>query len=423
MKPVSILYLLALLAVLSRAQTVPFVVDDLSKTATNSLGYYHGGSGVTYAAGTATVSSTGYFGTSFSGDAGVCYDMTGKAVYFEYTPTSARQAVNVYFGQRDAKCASWAVNSAAVSIVGPATVARAAATIPMSQFGLADPKRADGVTFDGPIKIHLVKVIADPAVATTTTTTTAVTSTAPQPTSGVSTSVYPAPVANPLTFRPVASLAGGTFVKDEWGMYMSCGKPGAFAYTLDDGPSPLTPGILASLAKANMKATFFMVGANINSYRSIAQQVHAAGHQLAAHSQTHADLATLTATQVRSEVNGSNQAIKSIVGYTPRFFRPPYGSVNANVMSILHNEFKFRVIYWSLDSQDWQTATTEDGIVKYFDTELAKSPAKSNSHIALSHDIQQKTANVIDRTLPLLAKYGYVQVPLYQCLNEKGYNN
>src|SRR5687768_7615327 len=63
---------------------------------------------------------------------------------------------------------------------------------------------------------------------------------------------------------------------------------GTIALTFDDGPSPIyTPQILAILKKYNIKATFFVVGANANLYPDMIRKIHADGHVIASHSQTH----------------------------------------------------------------------------------------------------------------------------------------
>jgi peptidoglycan/xylan/chitin deacetylase (PgdA/CDA1 family) len=44
-------------------------------------------------------------------------------------------------------------------------------------------------------------------------------------------------------------------------------------------------------------------------------------------------------------------ALKKILGIKPRFFRPPYGSYNNQVLEIL-KEYNYEVITWNVDAGD-----------------------------------------------------------------------
>src|SRR3990167_10531443 len=78
---------------------------------------------------------------------------------------------------------------------------------------------------------------------------------------------------------------------------------GTVALTFDDGPSEIyTPQILAILKKYNIKATFFMVGANAKQHPDLVKQVLADGHAINSHSQTHPLLTKLNDKQLNWEV-------------------------------------------------------------------------------------------------------------------------
>src|SRR5699024_8465183 len=67
------------------------------------------------------------------------------------------------------------------------------------------------------------------------------------------------------------------------------------ALTFDDGPSSeVTPRVLNTLKEYNAKATFFMIGTQTEYYPHLIQEVAAAGHEVANHSQTHPDLTKLS---------------------------------------------------------------------------------------------------------------------------------
>jgi peptidoglycan/xylan/chitin deacetylase (PgdA/CDA1 family) len=56
------------------------------------------------------------------------------------------------------------------------------------------------------------------------------------------------------------------------------------AVTFDDGPDPdATPDVLDALDSAGMKATFFLVGEQVEAHPDLAREVAERGHEIAAH--------------------------------------------------------------------------------------------------------------------------------------------
>lgn len=108
--------------------------------------------------------------------------------------------------------------------------------------------------------------------------------------------------------------------------------PGTVALTFDDGPNPtFTPQILAILKKYEIKATFFVVGANAKLYPDLIKQIHDQGHVIASHTQTHAMLTKLSEGQLKTEISQPSVIIAGIVGIKPKCLRYPYGASNTHV--------------------------------------------------------------------------------------------
>ena len=60
------------------------------------------------------------------------------------------------------------------------------------------------------------------------------------------------------------------------------------ALTFDDGPDPVyTPMILDGLEKRDVKATFFLMGKQVELYPDIVKEMYEDGHQLGNHSYSH----------------------------------------------------------------------------------------------------------------------------------------
>src|SRR3712207_2867320 len=99
------------------------------------------------------------------------------------------------------------------------------------------------------------------------------------------------------------------------------------ALTFDDGPSPRwTPQVLDILRARGVKATFFVIGANVAAHPQIARRIVAEGHLIANHSYSHPNFDTLSSAAQASEIDRTTQAIRNATGVRPCFFRGPGGS-------------------------------------------------------------------------------------------------
>jgi peptidoglycan-N-acetylglucosamine deacetylase len=98
------------------------------------------------------------------------------------------------------------------------------------------------------------------------------------------------------------------------------------ALTFDDGPIPnATSEILNVLDEMHVKATFFVIGAELERNMSEGRKIVAAGHELGNHSYSHTRMILVTPDFVRQEVEKTDQLIRE-AGYTGEInFRPPFG--------------------------------------------------------------------------------------------------
>jgi peptidoglycan/xylan/chitin deacetylase (PgdA/CDA1 family) len=107
---------------------------------------------------------------------------------------------------------------------------------------------------------------------------------------------------------------------------------GRVAVTFDDGPSePWTGAILDILAREQVRATFFVVGVNVERHPALARRIVAEGHVIANH--THHHLYTLTmlpGTTFDRELREGAAAIQAATGRDPRLVRWPVGVVKGN---------------------------------------------------------------------------------------------
>jgi peptidoglycan/xylan/chitin deacetylase (PgdA/CDA1 family) len=128
------------------------------------------------------------------------------------------------------------------------------------------------------------------------------------------------------------------------------------ALTFDDGPDPTsTPDVLRLLARYDVKATFFMVGAAAYRHPDLVRQVAEAGHVIANHSWDHSSFVTLSGRQRRTQIRACQRVIKP---YGVRLFRPPFGRQNV-AARMDARLLRYQVIAWSLTVEDWHDGDAE----------------------------------------------------------------
>ncbi|KAI0129618.1 hypothetical protein BJ170DRAFT_282431 [Xylariales sp. AK1849] len=198
----------------------------------------------------------------------------------------------------------------------------------------------------------------------------------------------------------------------------SCTKPGLFALTFDDGPYIYTEQLLDTLAASGVKSTFFLNGQNwasIYDYTSVVARMDAEGHQIASHTWDHADLTTLDAAGITSEMTKLENAVASIIGKVPTYMRPPYLSTNALVLSTLGG-LGYHVINLSIDTKDYENdSPSQIGVaISNFEAGLA-----AGGTISLEHDVYQNTVTtLVPKAIQDIKAKGLRAVTVGECLGD-----
>jgi peptidoglycan-N-acetylglucosamine deacetylase len=132
--------------------------------------------------------------------------------------------------------------------------------------------------------------------------------------------------------------------------------------TFDDGPHAQgTPAVLELLREADLQATFFLVGEQVERWPQLAAEIASAGHEVALHCHRHRCLLRLTPRQVRDDLLRAQAAIAEATGQFPRRYRPPYGIFNAAALA-LARAHGWEPFLWSRNGRDWQRRATADSI-------------------------------------------------------------
>ena len=137
-----------------------------------------------------------------------------------------------------------------------------------------------------------------------------------------------------------------------------------YALTFDDGPHTQgTPAVLEVLARTGTRATFFLVGEQVQRNPALAREVLAAGHGIGLHCHRHRNLLRLGPRQVREDIERARAAIEDATGASPALYRPPYGLPNAAALCLASRR-GWRTLLWSHWGRDWEARATPESIAR-----------------------------------------------------------
>lgn len=168
------------------------------------------------------------------------------------------------------------------------------------------------------------------------------------------------------------------------------------ALTFDDGPNANTSRVLDILEKYNVKATFFVLGTNIEGYEDTILRMKELGMEIGNHMYSHKLMTRLTEEEITLEIKKVDDLVFDIINRYPSLIRPSYGTSNKRMLKIIDRP----VIIWDIDTLDWKYHNSTRISNKILDK-------VSDGDIVLMHDIYSATANSLEITIPKLLDKGY----------------
>lgn len=198
---------------------------------------------------------------------------------------------------------------------------------------------------------------------------------------------------------------------DEDGKYDETKQRPMIALTFDDGPGEYTEELLNCLVENNAKATFFMLGQNVEAYPEIAKELSDAGMELGNHSYSHPDLVTIGAEAAAQQVSNTDAALKAATGFEATVMRPPGGSFNDSVKAAIDHP----LIIWSIDTRDWATKSEDQTYQVVMDN-------AQDGSVVLMHDIHEWSVKAAIRMIPDLIAKGFKLVTVSELAEAKGKN-
>lgn len=216
------------------------------------------------------------------------------------------------------------------------------------------------------------------------------------------------------TAAPAAPSPGPVPPADAVAVVTTCAVPGTVAITFDDGAYVDHAAIAAAFTAAGGRVTFFLNGLNWACIYDRAEAIKAAydgGHQIASHTWSHPDMATLTAAGVADEMDKLTVAFRRILGARPVMMRPPFGSYTAATVTALRGLGFTTLALWDVDSGDSLGAGVPAQQAAYAAADNA------TAHIILHHETVATTAAVmVPWAIDWARGRGLAMVTLAECL-------
>ena len=157
-----------------------------------------------------------------------------------------------------------------------------------------------------------------------------------------------------LNFEAVADVYNNESTRKLPVYGVDCGEEKKVALTFDAAwGADKTQGILDTLNEYGATGTFFLVGFWVDDYPEMVKTIDEAGCEIGTHSNTHPDMAKLSANEVKEELSTSIEKIEAVTGKEVTLFRAPFGSYN-NTLLDSAEELGLKTIQWDVDTLDWK---------------------------------------------------------------------
>jgi peptidoglycan-N-acetylglucosamine deacetylase len=185
------------------------------------------------------------------------------------------------------------------------------------------------------------------------------------------------------------------------------------ALTFDDGPHPVTTRqVLEALAPTRHRATFFVLGEKVRRHPDVVREIHAGGHSLALHGDSHDRLHSFRMPwSVRDAILRAEAAVEAATGARPRFFRPPLG--HTSFMSVRGVRLAgVTLIGWSSRGFDGIRGRSPEAVVERVNRTLVDGAIVMLHDAAEHDDFEPASVRALPRLVALLDERGLTSVGL-----------
>jgi peptidoglycan/xylan/chitin deacetylase (PgdA/CDA1 family) len=191
------------------------------------------------------------------------------------------------------------------------------------------------------------------------------------------------------------------WIPNAWLMTVGPTDGNSLYLSFDDGPNPdHTPALLDLLARHDAKASFFLIGKQVEKHPQLARRIAQAGHTLGNHSYMHRCFDALPLDEQFDEIERTDRLLSEIDGHARHSFRPPRGVIALPMLMRCIRERR-RISYWSYDSMDYSQQPTGQLL------SLIQQHPLRNGDIVLMHDDNGLAVNLLDTLLPAWKAQGF----------------
>jgi peptidoglycan-N-acetylglucosamine deacetylase len=192
---------------------------------------------------------------------------------------------------------------------------------------------------------------------------------------------------------------------------LAAGARGA-ALTFDDGPhAEGTPAVLEALRERGARATFFLVGEQVERHRALAAEIAAAGHAVALHGHRHRLQLRVGPRALADDLDRGAAAIAEATGVAPALYRPPYGIFSPAGLALVRRR-GWAPLLWSRWGHDWRRRVTPQAIAAEVTEDVGDGDVlllHDADHYS-ARDSHRRTAAALPLVLDALAARGLQSV-------------
>lgn len=193
------------------------------------------------------------------------------------------------------------------------------------------------------------------------------------------------------------------------------------ALTFDDGPDPeYTPLLLDLLKKHDVKATFFVLGAQAERHPDLIERIHREGHQIGIHNYSHKSNWLMSPWSVRRhQVERSADIVSSITGSKPAYYRPPWGILNFFDLFTLKS---YQIVLWSVMPKDWRSRIARKKLKSRLEARIREGSVillhDSGQTFGADHDAPAHMLTALDDVIAAMVQKGLIPVRVDELLEQ-----
>lgn len=182
--------------------------------------------------------------------------------------------------------------------------------------------------------------------------------------------------------------------------------------TFDDYLGDKVWPLLDVLDRYGVKGTFFVIGNSIEANKELLKEISERGHELANHTWDHYNNHTLTDDEIRAQLISTQVLIHRYTGQKSRYFRPPGGYYDRNMVRIAQ-DIGLQTVLWSLNSTDADKKNSA-GRIKGVVTQWAHPGA-----IVVMHLNRETTVEALPGIIETMKDRGYKFVTVSEIIGKQ----